>query len=54
MNVKAACIFLIFAPQPVLIQAADDLVPLFNDGDQLVHMLLLLISILLTPVTLFR
>lgn len=53
MNVKAPCtVFTFCAPLPVLIQAADDLVPLFNDCDQLTHQLLLSISILLTPVTL--
>lgn len=39
-------------PLLVLIQAANDLISLLYDGDQLIHQLLLTTPILLTPVTL--
>lgn len=53
-NVKTTyCYFSSPVPLPVLIQAADDLVSLFDDGDQLIHEQLLSIPILLTPVALW-
>lgn len=45
---------LFFSSEPlhVLVQAVDDLVPLVDDGHQLIHQLLLFVSVLLSPVTL--
>lgn len=59
MNVTLHIVFIHFfcltvscVPLQVLIQAADDLVPLIDDGHQLIHQPLLLSSVILSPVTL--
>lgn len=52
-NVKAPCMFfLLTVPLHILIQVVDDLVPLFNDGDQLIHQPLLFTTIIFGPATL--
>lgn len=52
INVKVKCFFSPSEPLHVLVQAVDDLVPLVDDGHQLIHQLLVFVSVLLSPVTL--
>lgn len=53
IKVKVKCFFFPSGPLHVLVQAVDDLVPLVDDGHQLIHQLLLFVTVLLSPVTLW-